>query len=331
MNRLRLTAVLASLALHAAVIAPVSTGREPREPMAAVDLEPDDALASLDDEGELPIEELENTTFRVTLYEEPTPVAAAEAAVEAPPPDEAPPPEPAVAEAPVAEAEVVFALPVPNPPPEPLPPEPPPAEPPPPEPILTDAERAALAEMERGEATAEVAPLDDDDGEAHEVRDSREHRRSMARARPVARTGRPAHKPPCPPPVDDIARVADAHWYIDRDLVEFYATNMFELKKLGSVWTHKGSDGKLDGFRVGLARCSVLRQGGLRSGDVVHDINGRRIHSVIQAIAAYFALRSEPELEVRVTRRGEPLMLRYTIEQPQRKGRKAKKAATASR
>lgn len=50
--------------------------------------------------------------------------------------------------------------------------------------------------------------------------------------------------------------------YIDRDLIEHYATNMFELKKLGSVWTHKGPDGKLDGFRVGLARCSVLRQGG---------------------------------------------------------------------
>jgi S1-C subfamily serine protease len=70
----------------------------------------------------------------------------------------------------------------------------------------------------------------------------------------------------------------------------------------------------------------VLRQGGLKSGDIVHDINGRRIYTVLQAVGAYLALRTEPELTLNVTRRGKPVILNYTVEQPKRKAkRNAKK------
>ena len=338
MRRLRLTAFAASLVLHAVVVVPLLVGREPLveddTPVFEVDaLEGDDA------DGELPIEELENAAFRVTLYTEPapTPVATAEdaavtaeaaaPAVEAPPPPEAPP----------EEAEVAIALPVPEPPPpEPPAPEPPadvvaelPVEPLP-EPPLSEADRAALAEMERGDAVADLAPIDDDDGEAHEAPAGTRRGSGLFRARSKGQRKEPTRKP-CPPAVTDIARVAELHWYIDRDLIERYATNIPELKKLGSVWTYKNAAGKVDGFKVGLSRCSVLRQGGLRSGDIVHDINGRRIATVLQAVGAYLALRSEPELKVRITRRGEPVVLSYTIEQPQRKGGKKKKVATAER
>ncbi|MDP2314779.1 MAG: hypothetical protein Q8P41_17880, partial [Pseudomonadota bacterium] len=217
-------------------------------------------------------------------------------------------------------AEVVVAAPAPEPIPEPVP-----AEPPLPEPTLTDADREALAAMERDEVT-DGAPIDDDDGEAFEASapGKRQAARTMRRAR--ARTERNPRRPPCPESSQSIARVAEAAWYIDRDLIEYYATHMTELQKLGTVWAHKNKEGKPDGFRVALARCSVLRQGGLKSGDIVHDINGRRISSVLQAIGAYIALRAEPELFVNVTRKGEPVTLAFTIEQPER-GRAARRAA----
>jgi S1-C subfamily serine protease len=118
----------------------------------------------------------------------------------------------------------------------------------------------------------------------------------------------------------------DEHsWSIQRDLIEFYATHIRELEKLGAVWTHRDATGAYDGFRVGLSRCSVLRQGGLRSGDIVHDVNGRHIHTVLQAVGAYLALRAEPHLQLHITRRGKPLELSYAIEPataPPKKGRR---------
>lgn len=316
-----LLAFLTSAVLHAALLSPPWRGQV----LEVIDAEEDtgaplDASGGGDDGEEPPIEVLENLPFHVTLYEEP-PVVAASAAVPEPPPVESPPqepspPSPALVPVPVplpvpvvAEAPAPVATPEPPPPPE---------EAPAPEVVLTDAEREALAAMERGEEDGS-APTADDEGDAFE-RGGQPPSRGARRANRGQPRERRERKPACPESEQRIARVAEAHWYIDRDLIEYYATNLVELQKLGSVWTHRDASGKLDGFKVGLARCSVLRQGGLRSGDVVHDINGRRIHTVLQAVGAYIALRAEPELRVRISRRGEPLVLSYTVEQPQRRG-----------
>jgi S1-C subfamily serine protease len=122
------------------------------------------------------------------------------------------------------------------------------------------------------------------------------------------------HRPPCDPPNPAIAQLAEGSWGIERELIDYYATHLRALMELGSVWAHKDPhSGRLDGFRLGLARCSLLRQAGLRSGDVVHDVNGHEIHSVLEAVSAYFALRAERHLELDVSRRGEDLRLKYDI------------------
>ncbi|MDP2305664.1 MAG: hypothetical protein Q8P18_06525 [Pseudomonadota bacterium] len=323
----RLIAFLAaSTALHVAVMAP---GLLAWRQGATPEFENQDDLDLSDpdeEEGELPIEPLLDTPFHVSLFVEPVPIASVPAASPAPPAPPAPTSKPVVdVPIPVAlplPAEVAVAAPDPVPPPPAVP------EPPLPEPTLTDADRAALAAMENGEATGDT-PAADDDGQAQQaVEDTRQAVRSMKRAR--NRAERHPRRPPCPESSQSIARVAEAAWYIDRDLIEYYATHMGELQKLGSVWTHRDkATNELDGFRVALSRCSVLREGGLKSGDIVHDINGRRIHSVLQAIGAYIALRKEPELYVRITRKGEPTVLAYTIEQPVtgRAARAARKAA----
>lgn len=319
-----ITFLAVSTALHVAVVGPGlfawrQVAPEEFENQGDLDLSDPD-----EEEGELPSEPLVDTPFHVSLLVEAVPIARA------PPesPAAAPTARPVVdVPIPVAlplPAELAVAAPVPDPVEEPV-------EPPLPEPLLTDADRAALAAMEKGESTG-ATPAADDEGEAHDAleaqEDTRQATRSMKRAR--ARAERHPRRLPCPESSQSIARVSEASWYIDRDLIEFYATHMGELQKLGAVWTHRDkATNKLDGFRVALSRCSVLRQGGLKSGDIVHDINGRRIHSVLQAIGAYIALRKEPELFVRITRRGEPTVLAYSIEQPvkRRDARAARRAA----
>lgn len=117
-------------------------------------------------------------------------------------------------------------------------------------------------------------------------------------------------------------------WAVERVLIEFYATHLKELYAQGSVWTHKGPDGKPDGFKVGLSKCSVVKQAGLRSGDIVTRINDRKISTIPGAIAAYFDLRNEPVLQVHVTRKGKPVVLSYQLGQPDRQAKKAMAKAT---
>jgi type II secretory pathway component PulC len=111
----------------------------------------------------------------------------------------------------------------------------------------------------------------------------------------------------------DVAQRAEDRWGVERDLVEFYATHLRELSRLAAVSRHE-TDGRPDGFRLGMGRCSVLKQAGFRSGDVVKDVNGRRIHNLFQAVAAYVALRREKEFVVHVVRKGERLALHYRVD-----------------
>lgn len=127
-------------------------------------------------------------------------------------------------------------------------------------------------------------------------------------------------KTPCPPPVPEIVLVETNRWTVEREFVDFYASHLPELMKLAGTWPHKDGEGKPDGFRVGLPRCSVLRQGGLKSGDVIQDINGIHIHTVLQAVAAWFDLRNDPHVTVNLVRGGKKVSLKYTIK-PRSKGR----------
>jgi len=229
--------------------------------------------------------------------------------------------DPVEPEATLAEAIVEEAPPVPEPPPPPVAPEPPspPVAPDPP------SEPAPVADAAGPAAAVEpAAPAPEPVVRDAPEKKARSHVRAD-RAPRVARTtrrskGTPAPTPePCPEANPGIASVGKDYWSIDRDLIDFYATHIPELMKQGTVYTHRNEAGDLEGFRVGLTRCSIVRQGGLRSGDVVKDINGVRINTIFQAVGAYFKLRDEPTLQVRVERRGKPMLFSYDIEQKKRK------------
>ena len=105
-----------------------------------------------------------------------------------------------------------------------------------------------------------------------------------------------------------------AKWRVERDLVDYYATHLRELDRQAGVGMHKNEAGETDGARMYLPRCSVLRQAGIKNGDIIHTINGRKVTSVGEAIAAYLVLRHEDNLHVALTRKtGEQLTLHYRM------------------
>jgi hypothetical protein len=107
---------------------------------------------------------------------------------------------------------------------------------------------------------------------------------------------------PCEP-IEEITSLAEDRWRVERDVVDYYAAHLRELQKQVAVSTHQDGTGKPDGVRVFLSRCSLLRQAGIRHGDVIHSVNGRRVATLTDGIAAYLLLRNEDNLRVELTRK----------------------------
>lgn len=171
-----------------------------------------------------------------------------------------------------------------------------------------------VEDPEDGAPEDALADGEDNDGLA----DAGEHggrRATSRRTRAKTPRARPAAKPPCTEDNPAIAEVEPGHWVVQRSLVEYYATHPLEFESIATyVVTHKDGAGDADGFKVGLKRCGVLWETGFRSGDVVHAVNTRTISTVMQAIGAYFALRSDEDFVVDVTRKGgAQLQLHYTL------------------
>lgn len=109
-------------------------------------------------------------------------------------------------------------------------------------------------------------------------------------------------KKPCDK-LDEITQLSDTSWRVERDLLDWYATHLRELDKLAGVVTHKDDDGKPDGARLWLPRCSYLKQGGFKHGDIVRSVNGREVYTIPQGVKAWIAERKAKKLTVVLTRR----------------------------
>jgi len=107
---------------------------------------------------------------------------------------------------------------------------------------------------------------------------------------------------PCEP-TDQVTQLADTRWRVERELVDWYARHPLELEKQAGVGVHKGADGKPDGAKIFLPRCSILRHGGLKSGDIIRSVNGETITTIAGAIKLYLKLRNAETIKVELTRK----------------------------
>lgn len=111
----------------------------------------------------------------------------------------------------------------------------------------------------------------------------------------------------CVEPVDGIENVYGERYTIERPVMEKYTGSVSQAMGLVSgVRWHKDDRGKTDGFRLYGIRCgSPLAQVGIRSGDVIHTINGRKVKSIPQAFTAVRKLRRHDAIRVEGSRGGE--------------------------
>ncbi len=128
-------------------------------------------------------------------------------------------------------------------------------------------------------------------------------------------TGKPprGQKKPCEQ-IEEIVQINDTTWRIERDLLDWYAGHLRQLEKEVGVASHRGPDGKRDGARLYLPRCSVLKQGGLRNRDVINRVNGKKVNTIPQGVATWLAVRNDRVLKVELTRKdGTQLVHKYRL------------------
>ena len=114
---------------------------------------------------------------------------------------------------------------------------------------------------------------------------------------------------------DGVEKVSEDHFTIERSVIEKLAEDPSQLAKLGRAVPHKDASGQVDGYRLsGIRRNSLGRKLGLRSGDVVHSINGYEMTSMGSAMSAYEALQSANNLDVEITRRGTKKAIKVDVE-----------------
>ena len=118
-----------------------------------------------------------------------------------------------------------------------------------------------------------------------------------------------------------IVQRTDVSWHVERRMVEFYANNPFKLRKLAGTWTYK-IDGKRVGFKVRPTECSILFDAGFESNDVVTSINGVRVSTLLEALAAYFNLRGSSTFTVEILRNGEKITQVYTTDKTKKEIRR---------
>lgn len=119
----------------------------------------------------------------------------------------------------------------------------------------------------------------------------------------------------CVEPVDGIVRVHGERYTIERPVISQYTGSISQAMGLVSgVRWHKNSRGKTDGFRLFGVRCgSPLAQVGIRSGDVIHTINGRKVKSIPQAFTAVRKLSRHDAIRVEGSRGGKRFTKLVTV------------------
>lgn len=116
----------------------------------------------------------------------------------------------------------------------------------------------------------------------------------------------------CNKPMPEIQAAGERYWTVERDLVEYYTASFARLNSLG--WSGRYDEGDERGWKISGFGCnSPLYRAGLRRGDVIQSVNGRKTYNLVQVFATWKKLRKMDEFEVQVLRRGETIRLTYRL------------------
>jgi general secretion pathway protein C len=112
----------------------------------------------------------------------------------------------------------------------------------------------------------------------------------------------------------DVEKLGENKYRVDPSVLAEAMGNFETLATQLRVTPHKGTDGKVDGFRVSaIRRNSLFDKLGLKNGDIIHTVNGQALTSAEGAMSTYQTLQSERAFTFEVTRRNQKQTLEYEV------------------
>jgi type II secretion system protein C len=112
----------------------------------------------------------------------------------------------------------------------------------------------------------------------------------------------------------EVTQISDTEFEVSRSLLDRYMSDMDALSKLARARPHKDAAGANDGYRLsGVRRNEALYQLGIRSGDIVHSVNGKPLTDMGNAMSAFSQLQGGSDFSFEITRRGERKTMSYRV------------------
>jgi len=110
----------------------------------------------------------------------------------------------------------------------------------------------------------------------------------------------------------DVEPMDDGSFEVNRTIVEHYTHSLKNFNSLG--WSGPYNENGQRGWKIGGFGCnSPLHFAGLRRGDIVKTVNGKKTNTWLQVFGVYTKLKHHDDFVVAVVRRGELIHLRYRL------------------
>jgi type II secretion system protein C len=101
---------------------------------------------------------------------------------------------------------------------------------------------------------------------------------------------------------------------VEQALIDKMLENPEQLYSQIRAVPHKGTDGKIDGYRLsGIRRKSVFHKLGIKNGDIVHGVNGAPLTSMSSAMDSFNSLKNERSFSFDVSRRNKRSDFEYEV------------------
>jgi general secretion pathway protein C len=128
-----------------------------------------------------------------------------------------------------------------------------------------------------------------------------------ADARPAAKPGKG---------MDGVTKVSDFEYHIDRGLLDEKLQDLGALGREARVIpNYDRESGSYKGFKlIGVRPNSLYRNIGIRSGDVILQVNGEEMNSPSKALELFTKLQTSNEISLDIKRRGKVETLMYKIQ-----------------
>lgn len=103
-------------------------------------------------------------------------------------------------------------------------------------------------------------------------------------------------------------------FHLERKEIEGYTQNLAQVLQQARAIPETGPSGEVLGFRVvDIQAGSVFEKLGIKKGDLIRGVNGRRLDSVSKAMELYNTLRAENTIAVDIERNGRSETLSYSL------------------